>query len=348
MLSKRALLLAAATLLALAAAEALLAVFGVAEPDPHVYPGERVAASAPSVDPLIGWKLPPSRSITETTPAYSVTYRSNRQGFRSRRDFERLTRKRRVAFLGDSYTMGSGVEDDETFAHLLQRRLRRTQSYNFGIGGFGVDQMWLTLRHYALPVDPDLVVLSFIRPNLRRARSAYRMGHDWLAKPVFRLDAGELVPMTLDNRPGTLRRFAERHSRLVEIGRRIDYSLGRRLGFGYTWRLNRAIFERVRDDCRAAGVPLVVVYIPVNRRNPAPLFAREFADLGIPFLDLTPLLPAEADRLYHRLDPHLNAAGHSFVADRLAAFLVERGYARAANGPRAKAKRNVRGPTGVG
>ena len=333
--AQRLALVAAATLAATAAAELLLAVAGAATPEPPIYPGERVAADGPSVDPLIGWKLPPMESIAEETAAYSVTYRSNRQGFRARRDFALPTRKRRIALLGDSYTMGSGVEDDQTFAHLLQRRLRKTQSYNFGIGGFGVDQMWLTLRHYALPTEPDLVVLSFIRPNLPRALSAYRMGHDWLAKPTFRLAEGELVPMTLETRPGTLRRFAERHSRLLEIGRRLDYSLGRRFAFGYTWRLNRALFERVRDDCRAAGVPLVVMHIPVNRRHPAPLFEREFADMEIPFLDLSHHLPPDADRLYHRLDPHLNAAGHHFAADTLAAFLIERGYARAAPGPRA-------------
>lgn len=325
---KRLLLAVAATLATLGVIEVGLALLGAATPNPPIYPGERAAADAPSVDPRIGWKLPPLRSITESTPAYSVSYRSNRQGFRSRRDFARPTRKRRIAFLGDSYTMGSGVEDEETFAHLIQQRLRKTQSYNFGIGGFGVDQMWQTLRHYALDVEPDLVVLSFIRPNLPRALSAYRMGHDWLAKPVFRLAGGELEPMTPDDRPGALRRFVGRHSRLLEIGRRVQYSISRNYPVGYTWRLNRALFENVRDDCRAAGAPLVVVHIPVNRRHPAPMFERQFADMGIPFLDLGPHLPPDADRLYHRLDPHLNAAGHRWVADTLTAFLVERGYAR--------------------
>ncbi len=327
-LAKRVALTLGATLATLALAELLMGLVGSPEIRGPVYPGERVPGESSGEDPVIGWKLPPRETIVETKPDFSVTYRSNRQGFRSNRDFALPTRKRRVVLLGDSYTMGTGVEHQETFAYLLQRRLRKTQSYNFGIGGFGIDQMWLTLRHYALAVEPDLVVLSFIRPNLRRALSAYREGHDWLAKPVFRLEGGELVPMTIENRPSALWRFAERHSHLLEIGRRGEDSLGRHFPIGYVWRLNRVLFERIRDDCQAAGVPLVVMYIPVNRRSPAPMFERQFARLGIPFLDLAAHLPADADRLYHPLDRHFNAAGHRFAADRLAEFLTERGYAR--------------------
>lgn len=316
----------------LLAFELLLPLLGVLEPRPPLYPGDRVGAQAPSVDPLIGWKLPPGRTIAETTPEYSVTYRSNRQGFRSRRDFSRPTRKRRVVLLGDSYTMGSGVEDDEVFAYLLERKLRKTQTYNLGIGGFGVDQMWLTLRHYGLELDPDLVILTFVRNDLPRALSAYRMGHDWLEKPVFRLVDGELEPMTLENRPGALTRFVQRRSRLVELGRRLEFSLSRRFAVGATWMLNRALFERIRDDCEAAGVPLVAVYLPINRRRPAPVYRRELAELDIPLLDLSSRLPDDADRLYYPVDGHLNAAGHRFVADVLAKFLIEGGYAQGTRG----------------
>lgn len=71
----------------------------------------------------------------------TATYQSNSQGFRSSREFDENFDGRRIAFLGDSFTFGWGVEENETFAALLESKLEHTRSYNFGIRGFGVDQM---------------------------------------------------------------------------------------------------------------------------------------------------------------------------------------------------------------
>ena len=242
----------------------------------------------------------------------------------SRRDFDLPAPGRLIAFLGDSYTFGSGVEDDETFANLLESMLPDTRSYNFGIGAFGIDQMWMTLRHYALPLEPDLVILSFIRLDLDRSLSAYRQDHVWRWKPAFKLSGGELVPMTLENRPGAARRFIHQQSRFYRLWRKLESSLSRRVAVGYRWRLNRAIFAAIRDECEQAGVPLVVVHIPINRRHPAPMFEREFADMGIEYLDLVSLLPADADTLYYPRDRHFTAAGHRFAADAMHRFLAAR------------------------
>ena len=325
---KRKLLLAvASTLAAILLCELILWAFAGSVYPPPLYPGDVEPERDATFDPLIGWKLPADTVLPEVTDEYSVTYRANTQGFRANHDFEPGAARRRIAFLGDSYTFGSGVEDDQTFAAVLESMLVDTRSYNFGVGAFGIDQMWMTLRHYALPLDPALVVLGFIRYDLDRSLSTYRHDHIWRWKPSFRLVAGELAPMTLDNRPSAARRFVHRRSRLYRLWRKLESSLNRRWAVGYRWRLNRAIFEAIRDDCRQAGVPLVVVYFPVNRRRPAPMFEREFAEMGIEYLDLTPRLPADADSLYYPRDRHFNAAGHRFVATELHRLLVAKGLA---------------------
>jgi len=327
---RRWLLPVTAAVFALVLGEALLALFGPAEPAPPIYPGEREVATGPTVDRLIGWKLPPNTAVEESAADYSVTYRSNPQGFRSPHDFDRPTPRRRIALLGDSYTFGTGVEQSETYAARLEHELRRTRTYNFGIGGFGVDQMWRTLHHYALEVQPDVVVLTFIRNDLDRSLSAIRLGHDWLAKPTYRLQGERLVPLTRENRPGPLARWIAHHSRLLELWRRVEHSLGWRFPIGYRWRLNRAIFAAVRDECRAADASLVVVHLPVNRRTPAPMLTDELARLEIPFLDLTDHLPRDADALYFEHDPHFSPAGHRFAAEEIARFLISEGLAEPA------------------
>ncbi len=314
-------------LFAIGLCEAILWLFaGSIYPTPF-FPGDIEPQQDATFDPLIGWKLPPNVELPEASDEFVVTIRSNAQGFRSRHDFSQPTEARKVAFLGDSYTFGSGVEDEETFPSVLEASMPNTQSYNFGIGAFGVDQMWLTLRHYALPLKPDLVILSFIRYDLDRSLSSYRQDHVWRQKPTFRLIKDELVPMTLENRPSVFGRFVQQHSRLHQLWRKTEHSLSRRYAMGYRWRLNRALFEAVRDDCRQAEVPLLVVHIPINRRKPTPMFDREFADMGIEYLDLTPLMPSHADTFYFPKDRHLNAAGHQFAASaiqqRLAAMQLD-------------------------
>ncbi len=313
----RLLLAALAALAALVLVEALLWITGRTLYPAPVYPGDVEAGHDATVDPLIGWKLPPGESLIDETVDFRVAYRGNPQGFRSPHDFSRPAPGRRIVFLGDSYTFGSGVADDETFVALLEERLEDTTCYNLGVGGFGIDQMWRTLVHYGLPLEPDLVVLAFIRNDLDRSLSAFRDGHIWLAKPTFRLVAGRLEPLTLENRPPLLSRLVTQKLRLSGLWRRVESSLSRRFAVGYRWRLNRAIFEAIRDAASAAGAGLLVVYVPINRGHAAPVFEREFREMGIDYLDLRPLLPEDPAGLFYPRDRHFNAAGHRFTADAI-------------------------------
>lgn len=307
------------------AVEIVLTLVGSATPNPPLYPGERKPPKRPQTDPLVGWKFLPHATVPQDTAEFSVVYRSYRQGFRSAWEFDEPTKHRRIFFLGDSFTMGSGVAEAETFASLLEQKLRGVRSYNFGMTWFGVDQMWMTLRHYGLPLEPDLVILCFVRDDLERSLWAYQKGPVPMAKPSFHLvEGGRLVARTMETRPADYWLFLRRHSRILERLRRAQASLSYRFAIGYRWRLNRAIFEQIRDEARASDVPLVVVYLPSNRRRPAPAFGREFARMGIDFLDLTPLLPAKPETLYYEHDGHFNAAGHRFAADAIHAFLVQR------------------------
>ena len=294
--------------------EGLLRLLAVSMPPVPLYPGDRDPVRDATWDAAIGWKLPPEAEIPEVTADYSVVYRSNSQGFRSSRDFPPPSGRERIVFLGDSFTFGSGVEEDETFVARVGAARPGSETLNLGIGGFGIDQMWLTLVHYGLELEPSRVVLSFIRNDLDRGLSAYRLGHVWQEKPLFRLVDGELERMTAENRPGPFRSWLAQDLRWTGLWRRVENSLSRRWPIGYRWRLNRALFEAVRNTCAAADLPLLVVHLPVNRRNPVPLFEREFAEMGIDYLDLTPLLPEDAESLYFPRDHHFNAAGHDFAA----------------------------------
>ena len=289
---------AASVLFAILFVELILQIAGPEMPPAPLYPGDREPVRDATYDAGVGWKLPPNDSIRETKSEYSVSYGTNAQGFRTARDLDVEDVTDRVVFLGDSFTFGSGVEDYETFAVRLEARLEDGVVYNLGIGGYGIDQMALALEHYGLRTDPTQVVLMFIRNDLDRTMSAYRLGHVWQEKPLFFLDDGELLRMTTDNRPGRLRSWLVQNSMWAGLWRRVENSLSRRWPIGERWELNRAVFERLRDLCvRDDDLPLLVVHLPVNRRKPVPMLVGEFEEMDIDFVDLADHLPEDADRL---------------------------------------------------
>jgi len=73
----------------------------------------------------------------------------------------------RIALMGDSIAYGMGADPDETPALALERALtvgsaegeRRWEVFNFGVPGYSILNQQAQLRHYVLPLEPDLVVL---------------------------------------------------------------------------------------------------------------------------------------------------------------------------------------------
>lgn len=76
----------------------------------------------------------------------------------------------RIVVVGDSYTMGFGVEEDEAYASVAQRLLserrteRRFEVINLGIGGLAIELVMKRLEGIGLAYRPHLVVYGFT-PN---------------------------------------------------------------------------------------------------------------------------------------------------------------------------------------
>jgi hypothetical protein len=75
----------------------------------------------------------------------------------------------RIALLGPSHVMGSGVADGETFADFLEERLNRQgnpeirpryEVLNFGVAGFSLLQQLAMLQDRALRFEPDAVFIT--------------------------------------------------------------------------------------------------------------------------------------------------------------------------------------------
>jgi len=98
-------------------------------------------------DPSLGWRLTPGWSGRHRHHDFDVRYRVNAEGFRAETAGEPEKGARTVWVLGDSFTFGLGVNDTETFVHLLDQRGRPTRRFvNLAVPGYSTDQELLLLE----------------------------------------------------------------------------------------------------------------------------------------------------------------------------------------------------------
>ncbi len=119
----------------------------------------------------IQYKLKPRVDVRAVNPfneidvAKQLTFRltSNRDGFRAHEFTPKPPGVTRIVTLGDSSTFGWGVGPDYTFQELLAGRLRHrgVEVFNLGMPGHTSRHGRGVLEHYALDLEPDLMIISF-------------------------------------------------------------------------------------------------------------------------------------------------------------------------------------------
>ena len=288
-------------------------------------------------DAELGWRLIPDLRL-DPYRRPGTTFTTDARGIRGRTETtvavpDGMTR---VVCIGDSFTMGFGVGDHETFAHHMGALRPDVEALNLGVSGYGVDQIWLAYTRRGIELDADVVLCCVIEDDFRRMMFD-RFG-DHFAKPWIELVDDALVvrnvPVPEDARRS---RFG---LRLAEFTRRLG--LGRlvpRPSVDDRWARSEAVAERLFADlaarCAERGRAFVLVLLPTFEevsKGAAPK-SRWLADVaregGFPYLDLTPHFCAlDPDDLgtYFRLkagDRHYTGRGNRRVAKALLARLEE-------------------------
>ena len=265
-------------------------------------------------DAQTGWRMRPNHSFVWEADQYTHAYRSNSQGFRSANEFNADDRRFKLAFVGDSFTFGTGVANDETFPSVVEKAAPDRISWNFGMPGFGVDQVWLSARYQALPLKPDLVVVGLINADFERSQVPYRR-LEGFGKPTFKLVSGELTQRASEPTPNTLMQYLDERSLLWAVWQRALRWVSINYSRGEYWTLNEAILDTMLADCRKAGVPVLLIYIPIKGLLPFPALSAYMRRTGAPYVDLTEQRPVPPRSIYLRNDSHLSAEGNRYVAD---------------------------------
>lgn len=245
----------------------------------------------------------------------------------------------RILALGDSFTFGEGVADDEPFIARLTERLnrssasRRYEGINAGVSGYNTRDEVIYLENRWLELDPDLVLLTFY---LNDAYDDARFG------PLVQ---GGATPATLDEfltdpGPSWVVDWATSRWRRWRTGREISRIYRAQFSDnpvidGHDWDDSRAALARAVALTRDRGIPLVLVIFPeLHELDDDHPFAnihsgvREAAEgLGIPVIDLLDTFRGEdASELWvHPTDHHPNARAHAIAARAIADVLMQSG-----------------------
>jgi hypothetical protein len=265
------------------------------------------------VDELTGWKMRPNHEFIWITEGKTHVYRSNSQGFRADADFTGSDPRKRIVFAGDSYTFGAGVDAQDTFGAVVQQKSPDRVVYNLGMPGFGVDQVWMSVRHQAVPLRPDLVVVGVVDADFDRSEIPYRAAEGF-NKPTFKLVDGKLVQRTREQAPGFPTHFLNEYSSIWAVARRVPKWLGRNYPAGEYFLLNQAILAAIEGDCRRQSTPVLFVYIPTSEFRPFPALSGYMRRAVANYIDLTEVRPAPPHSIYFPQDGHLSPEGHRYVA----------------------------------
>jgi lysophospholipase L1-like esterase len=296
----------------------------------------------------------------------TVEFRINGQGLRADRDYPyaKPPGVRRIVSLGDSYTVGYEVELEETFSQVLERELvargYAVEVLNAGVSGYSTAEELLYLERELLRYEPDLVLVSFYGNDLV----------DNSRTGLFRLEDGALVEAAHDYVPGggtadflntnPVFNFLSERSDAFVLGKEVATQLAKRrmveenvsnldqavdappAGAGpgpvvaAQRRFAAALFERLYQETRERGIPLVIQSIPTavyrgDEMRLVELFPLAEFDVrrpGLHFLATKPLLDPEVGRTllyYTRSHGHWTPASHRLAGEALARIVAERG-----------------------
>lgn len=265
----------------------------------------------------------------------------------------------RILVLGDSVTMGEGVDESQTYVRRLEADLRARSPganidvINGGIGDTGTREQVEVFRERGLALDPDVVVVGFYLNDSRPPWGfAGELGtRGWLRRHSVLAD---VLYRDLAVRRWVRDRGGDRFE-WVTLRNTVDWAhdehafrqlvSAARYDWGSAWDADSWVqLRRTFGDLKAlaGNRTIVLAVLPVSYQVDArfnddvpQVQAKALAsDLGFAFIDFLPMLRQHAadTRLFYD-QCHLTPDGHALVGRTLADFLEQRGLVQASPGP---------------
>ncbi|MEG5040890.1 MULTISPECIES: SGNH/GDSL hydrolase family protein [unclassified Microcoleus] len=246
----------------------------------------------------------------------------NAKGFRGLdRAFEKANGITRIAFLGDSFTLGIGVKDNDTlpvsFEDAIESKYPNTQVLNFGVSGTSTEEQIKLLEEYVIKFKPDVVVIV-----------------------VFLNDANRTGTIDFLSRPKVLAQVRRNsffiNALMGSIEKPLLYQeMIRHYQDGYVegspgWEAMKTALRKGKTLSEKQNFQLVIAVYPVlfqlNNRYPFRYIHKTIEDycasLKIPFVDLFDGFVGKQDSplWVHKTDQHPNEIAQKIAAEKLSEF----------------------------
>lgn len=303
-------------------------------------------------DAELGWVNRPDIYI-ENLYGPGLHLRTNAQGFRSDENFSAAVPddKLRAICSGDSFTLGYGMANENTWCRYLEKLADRLQTVNMGQGGYGVDQAYLWYKRDGARLEHDLHLFTFITNDFQRMQQDSFLGY---GKPHLNLRDNELVvenvpvperafyaPWLTQNSEALkqlkvtqlLNRFFQQPAQAADTDER---AYQRNLAYA---RIAAKMLEELQALNAEHDSVLVLIYLPTlaDHAQPLPVDTQQWREFvfraaqeqGIIFIDLITdfqklpearvqeLFLHEAGVDFPGAAGHYSAAGNQYIAERI-------------------------------
>jgi lysophospholipase L1-like esterase len=267
--------------------------------------------------PLPNPRLPFHHRPNAEGTYYGAAIRTNSLGFRDN-EYPQLkpTEKKRILFLGDSFTLGWGVSFADTFTKRVESRFlkngRKVEAINLGVGNYNSAMEVELFKQKGLMLHPDAVVLMYYINDAEPTPIVDANSYRWL-KHFY-------LPAYLSTKFKQIKMMKEQKDWLLAHYQSI-YNHGS-TGFGVN---SRALLELI-DICKTHKIMMLMVNIPDLRRlkNYPFTFATDHirniaSNNQVPFFDLMPIFEKfdEKSIWVSQDDPHMNAYANLLAAEKI-------------------------------
>ncbi|MAG15655.1 hypothetical protein CMO88_01190 [Candidatus Woesearchaeota archaeon] len=305
-------------------------------------------------DEQLCYKLVPNFEGELASPAeYRITVNTNSMGFRNEEIGEK--EKDRILIAGDSFALGVGVEQEETFSALLGKQLVDYEVINVGVPSYETWREKVYLQNNKL--EPDIVILAFFHNDINgnenenicmsNVRKGYLVNDNYANMPlplfnlrIFLNTKAESYCMLKDNALNIKSRLTKRELEPAIQGSLLTY-FTKEPYKGKTaenWNTTKRLLKETAEVVKESGSEFIILIIPdkfqVEEDSWKPLTERygitskdfdmeklnrlikEFGEeSSITVIDPLPQLREAEEKVYYDFDRHFNEKGNKIVSE---------------------------------
>lgn len=299
-------------------------------------------------DAELGW-INKANSFHPNLYGPGIGLHTNAQRFRGTVDLHKRipAGKVRVIVSGDSFALGYGVSDQQTWSAQLEAEHPQLQVVNQGQGGYGLDQAYLWYKRIRSQFDHDVHLMTFITPDFDRMPHRTFSGY---GKPVLAVEKDQLVTLNTPV-PRSSYWLSKVARNGIELQQLSTFRVARRLVtrpevatsneelLTQTRAVTAAIAQELQAFHTAHGSEFAFVHLPIHAtttdRSWHDFLQAESESSGWIYLDLTReldtltteqrrqlfLQPGEVD--YPGAAGHYSARGNDYIAELIYHRLME-------------------------